>query len=66
MTLLEFERTLMRFINLPFGTRLVAWARKPTLVAERVTAAAWERHWARQPLPQGSNYAALPESRYTS
>lgn len=66
VTLLEFERTLLRFINLPFGTRLVAWARKPTLVAERVTAAAWERHWARQPLPQGSNYAALPESRYTS
>ena len=62
VTLLDFERTLMHYINLPFGTRLVGWARKPALVAERVTVPAWERQWARQPLPQGSNYAALPQS----
>jgi hypothetical protein len=52
----------MRYLNLPFGTRLVAWARKPAMVTERVTVPAWERQWARQPLPQGSNYAALPET----
>ena len=51
--LLECERQLIRFINLPFGTRLVCWARKPTLVAERVSVPAWERQWARRPLPQG-------------
>jgi ubiquinone/menaquinone biosynthesis C-methylase UbiE len=51
--LLECERQLIRYINLPFGTRLVCWARKPTLVAERITVPAWERRWARRPLPQG-------------
>jgi SAM-dependent methyltransferase len=51
--LLDCERFLIRYINLPFGTRLVCWARKPPLVAERVTVAAWERQWARAPLPQG-------------
>jgi hypothetical protein len=51
--LLDCERQLIRFINLPFGTRLVCWARKPELVAERVTVPAWERQWARRPLPQG-------------
>jgi len=51
--LLEGERQLIRFINLPFGTRLVCWARKPALVAERLTVPAWERQWARRPLPQG-------------
>ena len=51
--LLDCERFLIRFINLPFGTRLVCWARKPAAVAERVTVAAWERQWARAPLPQG-------------
>ncbi len=51
--LLDCERFLIRYINLPFGTRVVCWARKPPLVAERVTVAAWERQWARAPLPQG-------------
>jgi SAM-dependent methyltransferase len=50
---LDCERQLMRFINLPFGTRVVCWARKPALVAERVTVPAWERQWAARPLPQG-------------
>jgi SAM-dependent methyltransferase len=51
--ILDCERQLTRCINLPFGTRLVCWARKPALVAERVTVPAWERQWARRPLPQG-------------
>jgi SAM-dependent methyltransferase len=51
--LLDCERQLIRYINLPFGTRLVCWARKPALVAERVTVPAWERQWSRRPLPQG-------------
>jgi SAM-dependent methyltransferase len=50
--LLDVERHLIRFINLPFGTRVVCWARKPAIVAERVTVSAWERQWARRPLPQ--------------
>jgi ubiquinone/menaquinone biosynthesis C-methylase UbiE len=53
--LLDCERFLIRFINLPFGTRVVCWARKPAGVAERVTVPAWERQWAGQPLPQGSS-----------
>jgi SAM-dependent methyltransferase len=53
VALLDCERQLIRFINLPFGTRLVCWARKPALVAERVTVPAWERQWSRRPLPQG-------------
>jgi SAM-dependent methyltransferase len=52
--LLDCERQLIRFVNLPFGTRLVCWARKPALVAERVTVPAWERQWARRPLAQGT------------
>ena len=52
--LLDCERFLIRFINLPFGTRVVCWARKPAIVTERVTVPAWERQWAGQPLPQGS------------
>ena len=51
--LLDCERQLIRYINLPFGTRLVCWARKPALVTERVTVPAWERQWSRRPLPQG-------------
>ena len=51
--LLDCERFLIRFINLPFGTRVVCWARKPAVVAERVTVPSWERQWAGQPLPQG-------------
>ena len=50
---LECERQLTHFINLPFGTRLVCWARKPALIVERVSVPAWERQWARRPLPQG-------------
>ena len=53
VSLLDCERNLMRFINLPFGTRVVCWARKPALIAERVTVPAWERQWTRHPLPQG-------------
>jgi SAM-dependent methyltransferase len=53
VALLECERFLIRFINLPFGTRVICWARKPAMVAERVTVPAWERQWARSPLPQG-------------
>lgn len=51
--LLDCERFLTRFINLPFGTRVVCWARKPAAVTERVTVPSWERQWAGQPLPQG-------------
>jgi SAM-dependent methyltransferase len=51
--LLDCERQLIRVINLPFGTRLVCWARKPAMVVERVTVPAWERQWARRPVPQG-------------
>ena len=52
--LLDVERQLIRYINLPFGTRVVCWARKPAVVTERVTVPLWERQWARRPLPQGS------------
>jgi len=54
VSVLAAERQLMRVINLPFGTRVVCLARKPALVAERVTLPAWERQWAAPPLPQGS------------
>src|SRR5579863_3908565 len=53
VAVVDCERFLTRYINLPFGTRLVCWARKPAVVAERVTVPAWERQWARNPLPQG-------------
>jgi SAM-dependent methyltransferase len=53
LSLLDLERHLLQLVNLPFGTRLVCWARKPALVAERVTVPAWERQWAAPPLPQG-------------
>ncbi len=55
IALLDCERFLIRYINLPFGTRVICWARKPAVVAERITVPAWERQWARSPLPQGSN-----------
>jgi SAM-dependent methyltransferase len=63
VTLLDFERHLIRYINLPLGTRVVCWARKPALVAERVTVPAWERQWSRPPLPQGMamSWPDLPE-----
>jgi SAM-dependent methyltransferase len=51
--LLDGERFLTRYINLPFGTRVVCWARKPAMVAERIAVPAWERQWTGQPLPQG-------------
>jgi SAM-dependent methyltransferase len=51
--LLDCERFLIRYINLPFGTRVICWARKPAVAAERVAVPAWERQWARAPLPQG-------------
>jgi ubiquinone/menaquinone biosynthesis C-methylase UbiE len=50
--LLDCERALIRYINLPFGTRIICWARKPPVVTERITVPAWERQWARRPLPQ--------------
>lgn len=53
--IMDCERYLIRYINLPFGTRLVCWARKPTLVAERIVVPAWERQWTTRPLPQGSS-----------
>ncbi len=53
VALLDCERHLIRYINLPFGTRVACWARKPALVAERVTVPAWDRQWSRPPLPQG-------------
>jgi ubiquinone/menaquinone biosynthesis C-methylase UbiE len=53
--LLDVERHVIRYINLPFGTRVVCWARKPAVVAERVTVPAWERQWAGQPLAQGTS-----------
>jgi hypothetical protein len=52
--LLDGERHLMHYINLPFGTRVVCWALKPALVTEPVTVAAWERKWSQRPLAQGS------------
>lgn len=54
LSVAALERQLLHFINLPFGTRVVCWARKPALVAERVTVPAWEAQWAKAPLPQGS------------
>jgi SAM-dependent methyltransferase len=54
VSLLDVERHLIRYINLPFGTRVICWARKPAMIAERVTVPAWERQWASRPLPQGS------------
>ena len=53
--LLDCELFLIRFINLPFGTRIVCWARKPAIITERVSVPAWERQWAGHPLPQGTS-----------
>ncbi len=66
--LLDLERHLIRYINLPFGMRVVCWARKPSLVAERVTVPAWERQWSRPPLPQGMSMSQpdLPEASSAS
>lgn len=47
--LLDGERQALHHINLPFGTVVVCWARKPPLVTERVTVPAWERQWAASP-----------------
>ena len=54
VALLDGERHLLHYINLPFGTRVVCWALKPALVTETVTVPAWERQWAQRPLAQGS------------
>jgi ubiquinone/menaquinone biosynthesis C-methylase UbiE len=54
VALLDGERHLLHYINLPFGTRVVCWALKPALVAETVAVSAWERQWAQRPLAQGS------------
>jgi ubiquinone/menaquinone biosynthesis C-methylase UbiE len=51
---LNVERHLMHYVNLPFGTRVVCWALKPAMVTETVTVPAWERHWARAPLASSS------------
>jgi len=51
---LNVERHLMHYVNLPFGTRVVCWALKPAMVTETVTVSAWERHWARAPLASSS------------
>ena len=50
---LDAERHLMHYVNLPFGTRVVCWAVKPALATEAVLLSAWERQWARRPLAQG-------------
>lgn len=47
--LLDGERRTLHHINLPFGTTVVCWARKPPLVAQRVTVPAWEQQWAAAP-----------------
>lgn len=54
IALLDAERHLLHYINLPFGTRVVCWALKPALVTETVAVPAWERQWAQRPLAQGS------------
>lgn len=68
VTLLDVERHLIRYINLPFGTRVVCWARKPALVAEQVTVPVWDRQWSRPPLPQGMSMSQpdLPETSFPS
>ena len=47
--LLDGERQALHHINLPFGTTVVCWARKPPLVAERVDVPAWDAQWATSP-----------------
>jgi SAM-dependent methyltransferase len=47
--LLDGERQALHHINLPFGTVVVCWARKPPLVAERISVPAWEQQWATAP-----------------
>lgn len=47
--LLAAERRALHHINLPFGTTVVCWARKPPLIAERITVPAWEKRWATPP-----------------
>ena len=51
--LLDGERHLMHYINLPFGTRVACWALKPAFATETVALPAWERQWAAPPLAQG-------------
>jgi len=47
--LLDGERQALHHINLPFGTTVVCWARKPPLVSERVSVPAWDRQWVPSP-----------------
>ena len=47
--LLDLERQVLHHINLPFGTVVVCWARKPALVAEKITVPAWDRQWVSSP-----------------
>ncbi len=47
--LLDGERQALHHINLPFGTTVVCWARKPPLVSERVSVPAWEGQWVPSP-----------------
>lgn len=49
VSLLDLERQVLHHINLPFGTRVVCWARKPPLIAERITVPAWDRQWVSSP-----------------
>jgi ubiquinone/menaquinone biosynthesis C-methylase UbiE len=49
VSLLDLERQLLHYINLPFGTTVVCWARKPALVAERITVPARDRQWVSSP-----------------
>ncbi len=49
VAILNVERQVLHYINLPFGTRVVCWARKPALVTERITVPAWDRQWVTSP-----------------
>jgi SAM-dependent methyltransferase len=49
VSLLALERQLLHYINLPFGTSVICWARKPALVAERITVPSWDRQWVSSP-----------------
>jgi ubiquinone/menaquinone biosynthesis C-methylase UbiE len=49
LSLLALERHLLHYINLPFGTSVICWARKPSLATERITVPAWDRQWVSSP-----------------
>ena len=52
--LLDGERQLIHYINLPFGTRVVCWARSPRWSLKRVTVLCMGAPMGAHPLPQGS------------